>query len=103
MRTAAFFEPDNESLGVLSVRNLLLNDRGHIKLISIHTSPLEAKHFLGMVHKTDLEPLSPEELMAIQEKNYSPVLDHSLTDSFAIGMLVLECSLLLNSRDIINA
>ncbi len=38
-RTAALFEPENRSLGVISTRNILLNDRGHLKLVSRFSIP----------------------------------------------------------------
>lgn len=101
---------EDQKIGDIRPKNILLNDTGKIKLINRWSWPGEVSGLEKLLNATgdkcylgtSVSNSAPEELAAMRVKGALAGLDQHKTDVFSIGVTFLEMATLKSSEDLYN-
>jgi serine/threonine protein kinase len=100
LRLVQQFEGDNLKVGDIRPSQILLNEQGHVAVVSPYSWPNSLTNFQKSHETGDGGYLAPEELEEIRRKNFFPALRAGPCDVFSAGLTLLDMALLCSCSDL---
>jgi hypothetical protein len=98
--SAKDFNSIDKKVGDIRPYNIFINEEGQIKIANIFSWPYEKTNFEKTAFEKQLTYLSPEEMRLISKGNHENTSNKVLSESFSIGLTLLQSGLLFNVKEL---
>jgi serine/threonine protein kinase len=98
--TARDFSSLERKVGDIRPSNIFINEEGQLKIANLCSWPYEKPNFDKTAFEKQLTYLSPEEMRLVAKGHHQNTTDHLLSESFSIGLTLLEAGLLFKAREL---
>ena len=94
------FSKLERKIGDVRPHNIFINEEGQIKIANVFSWPYEKTNFEKTAFEKQLTYISPEEVALIEKGNFENKTNRLVSESFSIGLTLLQSGLLFNTEEL---
>lgn len=94
------FSKSERKIGDVRPHNIFINEEGQIKIANIYSWPYEKSNFEKTAFEKQLTYISPEEMGLLEKGNFENKTNKLVSESFSIGLTLLQSGLLFNADEL---
>jgi hypothetical protein len=94
------FSKIDRKIGDVRPHNIFINEEGQIKIANAFSWPYEKTNFEKTAYEKTRTYISPEEMALIEKGNLENTTNKVVSESFSIGLTILESGLLISADEL---